>query len=122
MDSDLVKVQDVGGGGAYTIDEYNHTVRYHNGKVVDFREVDWSLIQDQLDPWAKRDITVSNVHVNTALSNFLVGYGSQMQDAIADLVCPPFLVDKASNTFFTVSANDKFRDVDSTLANESDPV
>jgi len=122
MDSDLVKVQDVGGGGAYTIDEYNHTVRYHNGKVVDFREVDWSLIQDQLDPWAKRDITVSNVHVNTALANFLVGYGSQMQDAIADIVCPPFLVDKASNTFFTVSANDKFRDVDSTLASESDPV
>lgn len=120
--SDLIKVRSMDGGAGYTFDEHNHVVRYNDGRMVDFREVDWSLIQERLDPWMKRDITISDVHVNTALSNLLVGYGSQVPEAVADIVCPPILVDKASNTYFTVSANDMFRRVDTVLASEDSPV
>lgn len=122
--SDESKIVTVRGadGTAYQIDEHNNTVTYADGRKVDFREVDMAQVLDRAMDYQKRTLNVADVHTNAILSNFMVNYGSQIPDMIADLACPPLLVSKPSDTYYTLSKNNRFRQGDTTMAGEDSPI
>jgi hypothetical protein len=93
-------------------------VTYADGRKVDFRDVDMSQVLDRAMDYQRRALNIADVHVNAVLQNFMVNYGSQIPDMIADLACPPLLVSKPSDTFFTLSKNNRFRQGDTTMAGE----
>lgn len=106
----LTQIRDVTTGRVVTFDEHNHTV-LDNGRKSDY-------IDHDPDGAQHRDFSSSNVHVSQALTNFAIDYGTQDGLAIADLAAPVLLVDKASDTYHTFSANDKFRRVNAAMADE----
>jgi hypothetical protein len=69
-------------------------------------------------PFEMRELSVSDVHINGALEGFVTGYGSNMSEAIADIVAPPLPVDKASDSFHTWSKDNKFQEVTDEMAGE----
>jgi hypothetical protein len=111
---DEEKIQVKGSDGSHVeLDEYNHTVTYPDGRKTDFREV----TADDIAP-NKRELVLGNVHVNAALMNFLVGYGSNQAEAISDAVAPVLLVDKRSDKYYTLASTEKHRRANAEMAHE----
>lgn len=102
-------------GSVMRFDEYEHIVIDSNGRKFEYKEYDPA---NQF----QRDLTTDNVHVASALTNFAVDYGSQSGMAIADFVARPILVTKASDYYYTSSANNTFRRVDTSLASDNAPL
>lgn len=110
MSDKILKVRDAD-GSVQTFDEYNHTVTDENGRKVDYIEHDPANTE-------QRDFTQSNVHTASILTNFAIDYGVNSDQAIADFAAPVVLVDKASNTYYTYSKNNRYRSVTALLAAE----
>lgn len=110
-DNNIVEVRGTD-GKTYRLDEFNHTVVDENGRnVAGFTEYDPA-------PTFERDFTQANVHTAAILTNFAIDYGTQSGEAIADMAAPPVLVQKASDTYYTYSKNNKFRRASATLTSE----
>jgi len=105
----ITQIRDLDTGLMLRFDEANHTVTLPDGRVLDFVEHDPSAM-------LQRDFSLSDVHVAAALTNFAVDYGSQQGQAIADLVAPPILVDKASDYYHTFDKNNRYRRVNTLLS------
>ena len=116
--TDLIRVQDPVTGEVSVLDEYNMTVTLANGRKIDMRPVDGI---DGLEGRADQ-LGLTDVHQDSILNNFITGYGLQSTKAIADIVAPPLLVNKASDKYYTVSENDTFRRPDALVADESSPI
>lgn len=69
-----------------------------------------------------RDMSISDVHISSAMSNFVTGYGKNQDQAIADLVMPPLLVEKPYDTYHTFDKDDKFQYVNDMIASENAPL
>jgi hypothetical protein len=59
------------------------------------------------DGLVKMDLGAADVHLPAAIPNYAAGYRNEKP--IADVVSPPFLVDKPSNKFFTFAKEDAFQ-------------
>lgn len=111
MSDNLVQVRGTD-GKIYLLDERNHTVVDDRGQnIAGFTEY------DPADAF-QRDFTATNVHTAAILTNFAIDYGTNSGEAIADQAAPPVLVNKASDSFYTYSKNNKFRRASASLAAE----
>ncbi|MFA4900934.1 MAG: hypothetical protein WC563_15555 [Brevundimonas sp.] len=99
MSSNLIKLRS-DDGTVRLMDEENNIVHV-NGKSYEMREM-----------------SLSDVHVDGALTNFVTGYGTNLTEAIADFVCPPLPVQKMSDYYHTFSSHNKHRRVTDEMAGE----
>lgn len=81
-------------GRVYELNLDNETVRTPEGSMLQTRE-----------------LSSSDVHLQSAMQNFATGYGRNAEFAIADIICPPILVDKPTDKFHTWSSGDLINDV-----------
>jgi hypothetical protein len=65
-----------------------------------------------------RELSTSDVHIAAAMDNFVTGYGRNQGEAVADIVCPPLLVNRESDYFHTWDKDDRFQDVSFDLIGE----
>jgi hypothetical protein len=118
--SDSVITLKAPGGGSVQLDEYNMTVT-DNGRKCGVRDLTMPALDRLFDAAARRDLSVAGVHTASALASFITGYRNE--GVVADIVCPPLMVSKASDYYYTFSKNDVFRRVNTTLASEdAEPV
>lgn len=103
-------------GGVLTLDEYNMTVTDSNGQTYGMRDLTMPAFDQLYDKLQRRDLTAASVHTASALANFICGYSNP--EFIADEACPPLLVSKTSDYFYTWSQNDAFRRVNTLLASD----
>lgn len=108
------------GGARHEFDEYNMTV-VDGGRKYDVRDVTAEVFNHAFDATSKRSLSASDVHTASALASFINGYSQP--GGIADIVCPPLLVSKASDYYYTWSKNNVFRRVNTLMSSEdAEPV
>jgi len=97
-------------------------VRGDNGRIYEIDEEAGRVWADGYKA-ELRELSTSDVHINSAMSNFVVGYGRNQGQAIADIIMPPIVVDKASDTYHTIDKDDLFEDVSQNdVVGEDDPI
>jgi hypothetical protein len=99
--SDTFEVRDDSGQVAH-IDDRNQNVTYRTpeGKLV------------------TRDLSSADVHINSALGNYAAGY--KLAPAVAEIVAPVVLTEKASDYFYTWDKLDAFQSASVQIASEGD--
>jgi len=118
----IFRIRDVDSGQFLAFDDYSHTVTMPDGRKVDFIEYDpANRFQADFSTRAP-GYTQAQVHVAGALSNFAIDYGTQEGMAVADILAPPLLVQKASDTYHTFSKNDRFRRANSLMVDNDSPI
>jgi len=99
--------------GGFIIDETEMTV-VDGGRKYDVKDITERAFDIALS--TREGLSVSDVHIASALSGFITGF-SQV-GAIADIICPPLLVNNASDYYFSASANNAFRRANTLLASQ----
>jgi hypothetical protein len=75
-------------------------------EVVDFDNQTYTM-RDESGRLVTMDMSVSDVHIDTAAANVLLGYKNQ--DFIADLVAPVITKSVASGQYYIADTNDQFQ-------------
>lgn len=97
-------------------------VRGENGRVYEVDE-DRGVVWGENYKAELRELSTSDVHINSAMSNFVVGFGRNQAQAIADIVMPPLVVSKASDTYHTIDKDDLLQDItDNDAVGEDDAI
>lgn len=90
-----------------------HTFGDAPGEGFDFYNNTVTMRDPQTGVLVTMDLGQSDVHIDTALTNYVTGYANG--EMKADMFAPPIVVNAASNKFFQFSADNALATVDGTV-------
>lgn len=97
-------------------------VRGENGRTYELDEERGTV---QADGYRAelRELSTSDVHIASAMSNFVAGYGTNQGEAIADIVMPPLVVLKDNDYYHAWDKDDLLQDTtDNDVVGEEDEI
>lgn len=87
------------------------SVRGPDGRAYDLNLTQGTVVTPDGAKLEARELSSADVHLQSAMQSFATGYGRNDSQRIADIVCPPLLVDKPTDKYHTWSSNDLLTDV-----------
>ncbi|MFA4900960.1 MAG: hypothetical protein WC563_15685 [Brevundimonas sp.] len=87
------------------------SVRGSDGRTYQLNMTQGNVVLDNGVKLEARELSSADVHLQSAMQSFATGYGTNAEQCIADIVCPPLLVDKPTDKYHTWSSNDLLNDV-----------